>query len=156
MGKLIKTSRGQIVDFESLLAKQGSSPAVGNTGTDAHGNIRDPKGNITKPAEVRVREYYNDNPQASSDKVSLKGKPSETAGGLKPDKVAPEVKTAKTAKENERTKVQPDTQPEPTPPTGENFDEQEPLGYKEVELPNGDIEMVPYYTEEDGNEDQSI
>jgi len=25
----------------------------------------------------------------------------------------------------------------------------EPLGFKEVELPNGDIDMVPYYKEED-------
>ena len=40
-------------------------------------------------------------------------------------------------------------QPEPEAPLGESFDEQEPLGYKEVELPNGDIEMVPYYTKED-------
>ena len=62
------------------------------------------------------------------------------------------LKTAKTAKENVRTqKVKPDPvkQPEPEAPEGESFDEQEPLGYKEVELPNGDIEMVPYYTKED-------
>ena len=45
--------------------------------------------------------------------------------------------------------MQPDPEPEPEAPLGESFDEDEPLGYKEVELPNGDIEMVPYYTQED-------
>ena len=64
--------------------------------------------------------------------------------------IQPEVKTAKTQKENVRTKkVQPDPTPEPEAPQGESFDDQEPIGFKEVELPNGDIEMVPYYTQED-------
>ena len=30
-----------------------------------------------------------------------------------------------------------------------------PLGYNEVELPNGDIEMVPYYTQEEADEDKT-
>ena len=39
-----------------------------------------------------------------------------------------------------------------------SFDDNEPLGFKEVEQPNGDIEMVPYYTEEDApnGENKSI
>ena len=48
-----------------------------------------------------------------------------------------------------QSKLQPDPQPEPEAPLGESFDEDEPLGFKEVELPNGDIEMVPYYTQEE-------
>ena len=54
--------------------------------------------------------------------------------------------------------MQPDPEPEPEAPLGESFDEEKPLGYKEVELPNGDIDMVPYYTEEDDPdaEDKSI
>ena len=86
--------------------------------------------------------------------ASLKGSQPEQES-VEPSNVVEEPKTAKTAKENKRTAIKPDTTPEPTPPEGETFDEQEPLGFKEVELPNGDIEMVPYYTE-DENEDKSI
>tara|TARA_B100000575_G_C23139600_1_gene662853 strand:+ start:4171 stop:4632 length:462 start_codon:yes stop_codon:yes gene_type:complete len=146
-----RTNKGQIIDFDALLSTQGESPAVGNTGTDAKGNIRDPKtGDVIKPAEVRVREYYRDNPQTSDDQVSLKGKVPEASGSLQAD--APEVKTAKTQKENIRT--QKTKEPEPEAPQGESFDEQQPLGYREVELPNGDIEMVPYYTEDDAPDDK--
>ena len=35
-------------------------------------------------------------------------------------------------------------------------DNVEPIGFKEVELPNGDIDMVPYYTEDEADEDKSI
>jgi hypothetical protein len=138
------TMRGQVIDFEALQAQQSATPSVGNTGTDAAGNERNPQGEITKPAEVRVREYYRDNPQASNDKVSLKGAMPEGAPATKD----------KTQKENVRTETK--LKPDPTPPEGEKFDEAEPLGFKEVLLPNGDIEMVPYYTEEDNDEDKSV
>jgi len=147
-----RTNRGQIIDFESLMAQQKDIPAMGNMKVDADGNVLGPNGEIIQKREDRVRAYYKDNPQSSTAKQSLKGDMPQTAGSL--DKSAPEVKTAKTAAENVRTqKLQPDpepiTEPEPEAPLGESFDEQEPLGYKEVELPNGDIEMVPYYTQED-------
>ena len=59
-------------------------------------------------------------------------------------------------KENIRTsKQQTQKQPEPEAPKGESFDEQEPLGFKEVQLPNGDIDMVPYYTEDDAPNDET-
>lgn len=143
-----KTNKGQIIDLDSLFASQGDRPAIGNMGTDAKGNVLDDKGNIKTPSEERVRAYYQDNPRSSTAQQSLKGDSPQQSGSL--DASAPEVKTAKTQQENIRTqKIQPDTQPEPEAPQGESFDEQEPLGYKEVELPNGDIEMVPYYTQED-------
>ena len=145
------TMRGQVIDFEALQAQQSATPSVGNTGTDAAGNERNPQGEITKPAEVRVREYYRDNPQASNDKVSLKGAMPEGAPATKD---TADVKTAKTQKENVRTETK--LKPDPTPPEGEKFDEAEPLGFKEILLPNGDIEMVPYYTEEDNDEDKSV
>ena len=140
------TMRGQVIDFEALQAQQSATPSVGNTGTDAAGNERNPQGEITKPAEVRVREYYRDNPQASNDKVSLKGAMPEGAPATKD---TADVKTAKTQKENVRTETK--LKPDPTPPEGEKFDEAEPLGFKEVLLPNGDIEMVPVY-EDDWND----
>jgi hypothetical protein len=43
-----RTNKGQIIDLDKLLAQQGGRPAVGNTGTDGEGNVRDSKGNIIK------------------------------------------------------------------------------------------------------------
>lgn len=142
-----RTNRGQIIDFDALLAQQGDKPAVGNMGTDGKGNVLGPGGQVVQSNEQRVRKYLKDNPTVSNEAVSLKTNdpvnPVDSAAGVV------ETKTAATAQENVRTKVQPDPDPEPAAPLGEDFDEQEPLGYKEVELPNGDIEMVPYYTQED-------
>jgi hypothetical protein len=143
-----RTNKGQIIDFESLMAQQKETPAMGNMRVDANGNLLGPNGEIIEKRENRVRAYYQDNPMSSTDKKSLKGEEPQVSGSLDNTATA-EIKTAQTAKENKRTeKIQPDPQPEPEAPLGESFDE-EPLGFKEVELPNGDIEMVPYYTEED-------
>ena len=147
-----KTNKGQIIDFEALMAQ--NSPALGNMKVDAEGNTLGPNGEIIEKREDRVRAYYKDHPQSSTSQASLKGNQPEQQS-VEPNNIVEEPKTAKTAKENKRTAIKPDTTPEPTPPAGESFDEQEPLGFKEVELPNGDIEMVPYYTE-DENEDKSI
>ncbi|MDB4335392.1 hypothetical protein OAA05_00990 [bacterium] len=151
-----RTNNGQIIDLDSLFAQQGEVPAVGNTGTDADGNVRDSQtGEITEKSEDRVRAYYQDNPRSSTEQVSLKGPVPDAGGSLKPDPVqAP--KTASTAKENVRTsKPNTQKQPEPKAPQGESFDEREPLGFKEVQLPNGDIDMVPYYTEDDAPNDET-
>lgn len=145
-----KTNRGQVIDFEALQAQQGNRPAVGNMNTDARGNVLGPGGVVVETNEQRVRKYLKDNPVVSNDQASLKGNnhPIDSS-----DPGIIETKTAKTAAENVRTKVQPD--PEPVPEEPDEFGEPEdvpplePLGYKEVELPNGDIEMVPYYNEED-------
>lgn len=146
-----KTNRGQIIDFDSLLAQQGNTPAIGNMGTDGKGNVLGPGGQVVATNEQRVRKYLKDNPVTSKDQVSLKQNDgyvdsTEGAGVV-------ETKTAKTAAENARTqKLQPDPEPVVEP---DEFDEpeevppMEPLGYKEVQLPNGDIEMVPYYHEDD-------
>jgi hypothetical protein len=57
------------------------------------------------------------------------------------------VPTAETLKENKRTRNKREQVPVAQP---DEFNApQEPLGYREVQLPNGDIEMVPYYREED-------
>jgi len=48
--------------------------------------------------------------------------------------------------------IEPEIAPIPPVEEPEEFDApKEPVGYKEVELPNGDIEMVPIY--KDDNED---
>ncbi len=142
-----RTNRGQIIDFDKLIKSNDSQrPAIGNMGTDGQGNKLGTGGSVVQSKEERVRAYYADLDEKTIPQKSLKGAMPDS--GIDPSSPAPEVKTAKTAKENQRT-----AEPEPAP-LGEDFDsniEQEPLGYKEVELPSGDIEMVPYYKEDDAD-----
>ena len=147
-----KTNRGQVIDMDALMAKQGDRPAMGNAGTAAHGNVLGPDGSILTPAEERVRAYYEDNPMASTNQQSLKGNQEQVE--FTPDDNLQEVRTAKTAKENVRTaKAKPDTTTKEPEPQVEV--EQTPLGFTEVTQPNGDIEMVPYYTQEEADEDKT-
>ncbi|MDA8915670.1 hypothetical protein N9I01_00425 [bacterium] len=144
-----RTSRGQIIDFEAMQAAQGSVPAVGNMQTDGNGNVLGPGGEVVETNEQRVRKYLRDNPSTSNDQVSLNTDNSTVTNTVGVDVV--ETKTAKTEAENVRT-----AQPKPIIEEPSEFDEPEevepmpePLGYNEVETPEGDIDMVPYYNEED-------
>ena len=140
-----RSNRGVPIDFDALLAKAGESTAVGNMRVNAHGDVLGPGGQVVQSNEDRVRAYYKNNPRSSTS-ASLKG--NAPTSKLQPDTATPEVKTAATAKENVRTKA---VQPDPTPVVEpDEFDApQEPVGYKEVTLPNGDIEMVPIYKSDD-------
>ena len=158
-----KTSRGAIIDFDAMVRAGENERAIGNMPVNAKGDVMEGKG-VVKSNEERVREYYETTKTVTQEKASLKGDAPELSGEV--SKVA-QPKTADTQKENIRTQeaqeqakknLTPDpvSEPEPEAPLGESFDEEEPLGFKEVELPNGDIEMVPYYTEEDApNETKS-
>jgi len=152
-----RTRNGQLIDFDAMLAAGQKERAIGNMDVNAKGDVVK-AGEVVKTNEDRVREYYETVEEVAQEQVSLKGKMPDLSGEVDKGAPAPEVKTADTQKENIRTqeaqekakaKLQPDPEPEPEAPLGESFDEDEPLGYKEVELPNGDIEMVPYYTQED-------
>jgi hypothetical protein len=113
-----KSNRGISVDFDTLIKQADkSTTAVGNMRVNAHGDVIGANGQIIKPNEERVREYYTNNPKSSTSNVSLKGKQEK----------------------------KPLEDPEPT----KKSPKKEPLGYKEVEQPNGDIKMVPYYDEKD-------
>ncbi len=142
-----RSNRGQPVDFDKLMAQQGNRPAVGNMGTDAKGNRLGPGGVIVQKSEDRVREYLKNNPAVSNDQVSLKGQPLQPDNSVQMPASAP--KTASTAKENHRTQPKPKPAPVVEPDEFAQPDDLEPLGYKEISLPNGDIEMVPYYRPED-------
>ena len=147
-----RTNKGVSIDMDALIsASNAQTPAVGNMGVNAKGDLLGQGGQVVKRNEDRVREYYRKNPRSSTANKSLKG---DIASKLTPDEnTAPPVqqpKTAKTSKENVRTKKE--TAPKPQPVVEpEEFDapDLEPLGYKEVEQPNGDIEMVPYYKTDD-------
>lgn len=136
-----RSNRGVPIDFDALMAKAGESTAVGNMKVNAKGDILGPGGEVMQSNEDRVRAYYKNNPRSSTS-ASLKG--NVPTAKLQPDAVA-EVKTAATAKENIRTqKAKP-----PVAEPDEFSAPQEPIGYKEVTLPNGDIEMVPVYKKDD-------
>ena len=156
-----KSNRGQSIDMEALIAANSSSPAVGNLRVNAAGDTIGPGGDIIQTNAERARAYYQDNPSSSTSQVSIKG----DMPLLQPDVDNPiEPKTAKTAKENARTApVEPsvlDTAEEIfadkleaiAEPDEFNEPEVAQLGWKEVEQENGDIEMVPYYTEEESDD----
>jgi hypothetical protein len=139
-----RSNRGVPIDFDALMAKAGESTAVGNMRVNAQGDVLGKGGEIVQKNEDRVRAYYKNNPRSSTS-TSLKGEaPTQK---LQPDTLATAApKTAATAKENVRTAkparapvVEPDEFEAPA----------EPVGYREVELPNGDIEMVPVYKADD-------
>lgn len=136
-----RSNKGIPIDFDSLVASSSKhSTALGNMRVNAQGDVLGPNGAVVQKNEDRVRAYYKNNPRSSTSTASLKGEaPTQK---LQPDAPSPvEVKTAKTTKENVRT-APPVTEPD-------EFDAPaEPISYREVELPNGDIEMVPVYKDE--------
>lgn len=140
-----RTSKGQIIDFDKLRSSTDTSrPAIGNMGTDGKGNKLGKGGKVVMTNEERVRKYYAETTVAVDERKSIKGDAVQADDSMKP---TAEPKTAKTAKENKRTAKAPAPIVEP-----DEFDAPEgvePLGYKEVEMPNGDIEMVPFYKDED-------
>jgi hypothetical protein len=134
-----RSNRGVPIDFDAIMASAKSVPAVGNMRVNAAGDIIGSGGAIVKKNEDRVREYYKHNPKSSTAQASLKGE----ANKLTPDAEPVDVpKTAATAKENVRTAKK-------AVPEVKDLDEfdapLEPVGYEEITLPNGDIEMVPVY-----------
>jgi len=146
-----RTNKGATIDMDALIAKQAqtNTPAVGNMRVNAKGDKLGPGGEVIQKNEDRVRAYYRDNPKSSTSKASLRGPdqpPAPTDAEARAEEKAQKAKR-KAAHSGGKRKAKVDPVKEP-----EEFDapeEMEPLGYKEVELPNGDIEMVPYYKEDD-------
>ena len=139
-----RTNRGVSIDFDALMSKASESTAVGNMRVNAQGDVLGKGGEVVQKNEDRVRAYYKTNPRSST-ATSLKGEtPSQKLQPDTPVTAAP--KTAATAKENVRTAK---PAPEPVVEPDEFDAPNEPVGYREVELPNGDIEMVPVYKSDD-------
>ncbi len=134
-----KSNRGIIVDMESLIAAQGDQPAVGNMNVNANGDVIGKNGEIIQKAEDRVRAYYEDNPLSSTAQTTLKGLEPDQPEQVQTD-AQPEVKTAEAQKTEQDQSVMNAVE---TP-----AEERKVVSYKEVELPNGDIEMVPVYEDD--------
>ena len=106
-------------------------------------------------------------------KVSIKNaQPSFGGVNAEPSDLSPEVKTAATGKSEAKVKPDPVVKEEPAKEVKMQEEKsaqevtekqvakskaqaqsKEPIGYKEVELPNGDIEMVPIF-EDDWEDDE--
>lgn len=146
-----RTNKGVVIDMEALLAQNSDEPAMGNMRVNAKGDVIGKNGEIIQTAEDRARAYYTENPKSSTAKSTLKGaqpdQPAQTESELEP-----EVKTAEAEKTEANQSVIDQVDPASVP---EEKKDREPVGYKEVELPNGDIEMVPIYDDEDDWEDNA-
>lgn len=133
------TNKGVVIDLESLMAQNSESPAMGNMRVNAKGDVIGKGGEIVQKSEDRVRAYYEDNPMSSTAKSSLKG-PMPDQPVQEESDMAPEMKTAEAQQTEQDQSVQNAVE--------EPVQEQKVAGYKEVEMPNGDIEMVPVYEDD--------
>ena len=135
-----KSNRGVIVDMEALIAANADQPAVGNMAVNANGDTIGKNGEVIQKAEDRVRAYYEDNPLSSTAKTTLKG-PMPDQPAQEETEAQPEVKTAEAQKTEQDQSVMNAVE---TPVQ----EERTVISYNEVELPNGDIEMVPVYEDD--------
>lgn len=150
--------------MESVIAQQGDSIAIGNMRVNARGDLLGPGGEVIKTADERAREFYKNTDSSTDENVSVK-----STQPVSPDMSVPGgpdlSKTAATAKAE--SKIKPDADPvkqqnEIDPEVAvktaiaknkAQAQSKEPLGYKEVELPNGDIDMVPIFEDDWKDED---
>ena len=145
-----RTNQGQMLDMDALMLQGEKEIALGNMKVNAKGDVLGKNGEVIQSAEDRARAYYQDNPKSSTAKSSLKGampdQPVQTDSEMEP-----EVKTAQAEKTEANQSVIDQVDPASVPAKADK----EPVGYKEVEQPNGDIEMVPIYEDEDDWEDDA-
>jgi len=147
------TNKGKVIDIETLIAQNSDTPAMGNMRVNAKGDLLGKNGEVVQRNEDRVRAYYEGNPKSSTAKSSLKGampdqEPQQQSA------MNPSVKTAQAQKTEADQSVMNAVEPAPVqeqPPT--LTEERKIVSYKEVEKPNGDIEMVPVF-EDDWSEDE--
>ena len=162
------TSKGKVIDMESIIAQQGDAPAIGNMSVNGKGDLIGPGGQIIKTADQRARDHYKNVDGSEAEQVSIKNaQPSFGGVNAEPSDLSPEVKTAATGKSEAKVKPDPVVKEEPAKEVKMQEEKsaqevtekqvakskaqaqsKEPIGYKEVELPNGDIEMVPIFEDD--------
>lgn len=145
-----KTNRGQLIDFDSLIEKQGGQPALGNMQTDAYGNKLGPNGEIIESAAKRARKHYQA-PTGPAKPTSLKSdKFSDDPAGeeRKPSKVNTKKRKPK-ADDINQTRVDEEIARAKAKMEEMAKAGKEPVGQKEIELPDGSIEVIPIYEDED-------
>jgi len=71
MGKMYRTSKGQMVDMDALRIANDKSPAVGNMGVNGRGDRLARGGKVTETVAQQTRAYYKSTAKASK-AVSIK------------------------------------------------------------------------------------
>lgn len=98
MAKQYKTSKGRLIDMDTLRLHSESATAVGNMGVNGRGDKLGRGGEITQPANQQARAYYKDNPRAVK-RVSIKqdivSNESQETKGLDIEENMPEKKESK-------------------------------------------------------------
>ena len=115
-----KTNNGQMLDMETLVLANEKTVAVGNMKVNARGDTVDADGNIVKTKTEQAQAYYLNNSKAVVKTVSIKD--------------AVDVSATKTMEQTSYDRKGKAKQ-------GARAQSKEPQ-MKEVELPNGDIELV--------------
>jgi hypothetical protein len=163
-----RTSKGRIINIDDLIASAPHTTAVGNMRVNAQGDTLGSGGEVIQTREQRTRAYYKNHPQSSNKKVSLKGEMNEAFADSPDANMMMAPSTSKTGAENVRTSqvvetsedvvaAAPDLASEELeefndvelPPDDAPAYEIEPDGFEEVHLPNGDIEMRPFWNTTD-------
>jgi hypothetical protein len=131
-----RTNRGQLVDFDKLLSRQGNAPALGNMRVDGKGNqVED--GKVVKSSDQRVRDHYR-SVETTTETVSLRRE--------RPKKADDRV-------ERERARIQ-DRLRETAKKSTANSAKPKPTGQKEIHHDDGSIEVVPTYDGSKESDDQ--
>jgi hypothetical protein len=145
-----KTNRGQIIDFDNLIEKQGNQPALGNMQVDAHGNRLGPNGEIVERAEYRARKHYQA-PSGPAKPTSLKADQfsDDPAGAERPSKVNVKKKAPSKPSDVNQTQVDEEIRRAKAKMKEMAAEGKEPVGQKEVQLPDGSIEVIPIYEDDD-------
>ena len=113
--KQVKTAKGKVLNMQAMYDANQTTQAVGNANMNARGDVLGPGGKVVQSREEVTREYYKNNPKAAVKTVSIKD-----AVDSKP--VVDQSQTIVEKKTTSKTKAK-------------------AKATKEVELPNGDIEI---------------
>jgi hypothetical protein len=69
---MVRSARGEVIDMAALSARNSTVVAIGNANMNARGDLVDRAGKVLKSRETVVQDYYNSNPKAVTQTVSLK------------------------------------------------------------------------------------
>jgi len=72
MGKMHRTSKGQMIDMDALRLASEKSTAVGNMGVNGRGDKLARGGRVDEPVEKQTRAYHRQNPKTKPKQISIK------------------------------------------------------------------------------------
>jgi len=112
--RMYRTMQGRMVDIEKLRAANETARAVGNMAVNARGDVLGASGQVIRPKEQVMREYYE------QPKGKVDDRPVRTKTMTSPRRVAPKVQTMTPqikSEEKTTTVFKPKVEPQPAPVT---------------------------------------